>query len=138
MHHKYTIIGLILIVILVAVAGTLIKTTGGVIQTKVIQNCVDTDEGIDPYKRGTVVAEDFYGTDYCVTGDEQPTEYCRGRQCFLMEHFCKHANRPETKAGYAITRNCPLNLPCYQGECVEPKEVPNEYAITTVGPVIEE
>ncbi|PIN80685.1 hypothetical protein COV11_03560 [Candidatus Woesearchaeota archaeon CG10_big_fil_rev_8_21_14_0_10_30_7] len=127
MHYKYTIIGLVLIVVLVALAGSLFKNTGGVIQEVVLQNCIDTDEGIDPYKRGTVIADDFYGTDYCVTGDNEPTEYCDGRQCFLMEHFCKHANRPSTEAGYAISRNCPLGLPCYMGECVEPKEVPREY-----------
>lgn len=137
MHYKYTIIGIILILILVAIGGSLINATGGVIQEVVISKCIDTDEGIDPYKRGTVITEDFYGTDYCATGDGEPTDYCRGRKCFLVEHFCKHANRPTTKAGYAVTRNCPLKLPCYMGECVDPREVPQKYKYTK-GYVVEE
>ncbi|MBI4919182.1 hypothetical protein HY837_04575 [archaeon] len=132
MHYKYTMLGIVVLVLLVAGAGALLKTTGGVIQERVIENCIDTDEGIDPYKRGTVIAEDFYGTDYCATGDGESTDYCRGRQCFIMEHFCKHGNKPSKESGYSIARNCPQNLPCYMGECVEPKEIPNSYGFIRV------
>lgn len=119
------VIGIFVIILITALVLRSNQFNSKVIQTIEFNPCSDTDRGVDPRLKGTIVSKNMVEEDYCFTGDGTVVDYCKGRFCFIMEHYCTHWRNVNKMDGYRIARNCPgTNTPCYKGACVNSVDIP--------------
>lgn len=136
MKHEHVAFGAVICVALVAsmIALAPDKPLGDVLQEVEMQRCTDTDGGENVFYRGHMEGE-FSGTDYCTLGG-QPVQTCRGRECKLIEFYCKKPLTRIHEEGASKAIICPPTAPvCDLGRCVDPSRATSPYKpMHAVGP----
>ncbi len=124
--YIFIILGILLIILITGVLLYSRNFTGNIIQRIEFFPCSDSDGGINYKVKGTIVSKELVEEDFCFTGDGAVVDYCKGRQCFLMEHYCNPLKDRNKPGGQRIIAKGHRNIPCYNGAYTDPRDVPQE------------